>query len=118
MITPFKWVEMILVVPVPLTVLLVNGVDFLIRPKDQRGGLFYFEQHTLKRYLAVHWLLVLAILLLILSWIWNQIDPAFQICLAAWFVYVNIHAMVSRRAKEKPTTASTATNEPAAGGSV
>jgi len=94
-----QWLEIVLVVPIPLIVTAINGSDFLIRTKARRGSFLYFDQKTLKNYLVVHWLLVVTVILWGIGRFTSSVSSAYQICSAGWLVYINIYAMIRRRKK-------------------
>jgi len=104
MISTAKWVEMILTVPVPLIVGAINGIDFFSKPKHQRSSLLYFDQTNLKNFLAVHWLLVVAITFLVISRFTPSVDTVFQLCFAGWFIYINIRAIIIRKTRNRMPT--------------
>ena len=97
MITKAKWIEIAYVTFVPLALLLVNALDFIVRDKSRRGRFLCLEQRNPKDYFVVHWLLVVGFALFIVSWLWEPASPAMHLTMATWFMWVNIHAMISRR---------------------
>ena len=105
MITTTQWIHIAYVMLAPMGLLLINTADFLVKGKEQRGQFMYLEQHGVKNYLTVHCLLVLGIALNVVSWLWKPASPAFQVAMATWFMWINIHAMISRRKKNQQTGA-------------
>lgn len=103
MITTAKWIEITYVTLVPLAILVVNALDFVLRSKSRHGRLLCLAQHTAKDYFAVHWLLIVGIVLFAVSWLWEPASTAMHVAMATWFMWVNVHAMITRR-REKPTS--------------
>jgi len=103
MITTAKWIEMAYVTFVPLAILLVNALDFALRSKSRRGKFLCLEQRSPKNYFAVHWLLIVGFVLLAVSWLWEPASQAMHLTMATWFMWINVHAMITRR-RGKPTS--------------
>lgn len=101
MIATVQWIKMAYLTFSPMVILALNVFNFIARGKSRRGRLFYLEQRTPKDYVVVHWLLILGFTLLILSWLWKPASPALHVSMATWFMWINIHAMISRRRKQQ-----------------
>jgi hypothetical protein len=82
-----------------MVILIINAIDFLFRGKKRRGEFLYLEQHGLKNYLSVNLLLVIGFVLLAVSWFWKPAESPFHICMASWFIWINIYAIIKRRKK-------------------
>jgi hypothetical protein len=100
--TTLQALWIIYIIPIPAGIMLINGIDYLCRGKHRRGNFLYLKQHGLRNNMRVHGLLYLGNLMLIVSWLWKPAETPFHLLMTAWFIFINIHAILKRR---KPTPA-------------
>jgi hypothetical protein len=85
----------------PLIVLSANAMHFVLCPPESRRPFLLPPVTTFSLYMKTHWLLVIAIVCLALSYFWDLFDTPFHLLIVIWFLYVNIYAIERRQIQKK-----------------
>ena len=93
------------IVVIPMTCLAINALDYFLRRGAVGTTFICIRFDNARQYLVMNWLLLAAIVAMILGTFFRELRVVFPYMLPAWFAYINLHAIVTRRLRRHATDA-------------